>query len=114
MCTLLGASGNILMKLGGNSLAGYRLAEILGNPSLILMNFPLLGGYCLYGLSTVLLVLALRHGELSVLYPIISLTYVWVLILSALIFHETLNFSKVTGVMAIVTGVGILGRDSRR
>lgn len=102
------------MKMGGNGLAGYSIAELFSNPALVLKNLPLFSGYCLYGISTVLLVLALRKGELSVLYPIISLTYVWVLLLSAFIFHENLNFWKLAGVMTIVTGVGILGRDSRK
>lgn len=114
ICTLLGAAGNVLLKLGGNQLGSYGVTQILQRPSLILMNFPLMAGYALYGLSTVLLVLALRHGQLSVLYPVISLTYVWVLILSGLIFHETLNFWKIAGVMTVVTGVGVLGRDSRK
>ena len=38
----------------------------------------------MYGVSTVLLVLALRHGELSLLYPVFAMTYVWVTILSVL------------------------------
>ena len=45
-------------------------------------SVPLFCGYFLYGLGAVLFTLALRDGELSVLYPVISLTYVWVAILS--------------------------------
>src|SRR3712207_7394559 len=44
--------------------------------------FRSLFGYSLYAVSTMLLVLALRKGQLSLLYPIISLTYVWVTLLS--------------------------------
>ena len=54
-------------------------------------NLPLMGGYCLYGISTLLLVLALKDGELSLLYPVIALTYVWVTVLSFLIFHDDIN-----------------------
>ena len=51
-CTILGAAAQILMKSGANHLA---------TPGLIAMatNIPLMAGYTLYGLSTVLLVLAL-------------------------------------------------------
>jgi multidrug transporter EmrE-like cation transporter len=101
------------MKLGGSGLAGVSLGQLFTHPELWLRNWPLLGGYFLYGISTVLLVLALRKGELSILYPIISLTYVWVLALSALVFKEQLNFWKIGGVLAIVAGVGVLGRDGR-
>ena len=51
-------------------------------------NLPLLSGLVLYGLSTVLLVLALKDGELSLLYPVIALTYVWVTVLSLVILHD--------------------------
>ena len=43
-------------------------------------------GFVLYGMSTAILVLALRNQELSILYPVISLTYVWVAILSLIVF----------------------------
>jgi uncharacterized membrane protein len=59
------------------------------------------------------LVLALRRGQLSILYPIISLTYVWVALLSMLIFKETLNTYKAIGLAVVVAGVAVLGRDSR-
>ena len=87
----------------------------LSQPGLMgyLTNLPLLGGYCLYGLSTVLMVFALRDGELSILYPLVALTYVWVTILSVLFFHESLNVLKLCGIAIVVTGVAVLGRRSK-
>jgi multidrug transporter EmrE-like cation transporter len=73
-----------------------------------------MGGLSLYGLSTLLLVLALRDGELSMLYPVIALTYVWVTLLSFLIFHDRVNPFKLTGIAIIVIGVGVLGRGQRK
>jgi multidrug transporter EmrE-like cation transporter len=75
-----------------------------------LTSWPLFAGYCLYGLNTVLLVFALRDGELSILYPIIALTYVWVTILSVVLFHETMNFFKLAGVTIVVIGVAVMGK----
>ena len=69
---------------------------------------------CLYGINAVLFVLALRDGELSLLYPIIALTYVWVSLLSVYYFHESMNPLKVTGLVVIVAGVAILGRGGKR
>ena len=87
----------------------------LSHPTLttIIMNLPLITGYALYGLSTFLLVLALRDGELSLLYPVIALTYVWVTVLSYLLFHEHMNPYKVIGIGTIVAGVAVLGRGGR-
>ena len=106
-CTILGAIAQILMKFGANGLQSR-------NPIDILLNPPLFAGYCLYGLSTILLVLALRDGELSILYPVISLTFAWVTILSVIIFHDSVNVLKITGIVVIILGVGVLGRDSRQ
>jgi len=93
------------MKSGANNLAH---ASLLG----MVTNLPLMGGYALYGISTVLLVMALKDGELSLLYPVISLTYVWVTALSFLLFNETVNPFKLVGIAAVVCGVGVLGRGN--
>lgn len=105
-CTILGAAAQILMKTGANHMTH---AGIMG----MLTNMPLMGGYCLYGLSTLLLVLALKDGELSLLYPVIALTYVWVMVLSYLIFHDNFNLWKVLGVAFIVVGVTVLGKGGQ-
>jgi multidrug transporter EmrE-like cation transporter len=104
-CTVLGAAAQILMKFGANALT----PGIIG----IITNVPLMTGYCLYGISTVLLVLALRDGELSILYPVIALTYVWVTVLSVFVFHDTMNVWKVLGVTTIVCGVTLLGAGGK-
>ena len=92
------------MKNGGAQLHGF-------DPLRILTDWPLLAGYACYGLNTVLLMLALRDGELSKLYPVISLTFVWVTILSITLFHEQLNAWKVCGMVGIMAGVALLGRS---
>ena len=106
-CTVLGAAAQIFMKLGANHLA---------HPGLIGMatNLPLLSGLALYGLSTVLLVLALKDGELSLLYPVIALTYVWVTALSLVLLHDQPNPYKLAGITIIVIGVSVLGRGGKR
>lgn len=110
-CTILGAAAQILMKTGTASVEG---SGLLGFLTAIVSNMPLLAGYSLYGLSTVLLVLALRDGELSLLYPVISLTFVWVTILSAFVFQEAITVTKVLGISIIVAGVGVLGRANKK
>ncbi len=105
-CTVLGAAAQMLMKTG--------LSQ-LGHPGIMgyLTSLPLLAGYGLYGLNTLLMVFALRDGELSILYPIIALTYVWVTVLSVAFFHESLNTFKVVGVAVVVAGVAVIGRGQR-
>lgn len=83
-------------------------------PMALITNLPLIGGYSLYGLFTLLLVIALREGELSMLYPIISLGYVWVTGLSYFIFHDTLNLPKLIGIVSIMIGVAVLGQGAKK
>ena len=104
--TLLSASAQILMKIGMQHFSLDLVA--------ILTNLPLLAGYVLYGLFTLLMVLALREGELSLMYPIISLSYVWVTALSYFIFHDTLSPLKLVGIAGIMAGVAMLGRGDKQ
>lgn len=107
-CTVLGAAGQILIKLGANTLTHTT------SPLAMLTNLPVFSGYVLYGLMTVLFIFAIRDEELSILYPVISLTYVWVAGLSAMVFHESLGWLRIAGVATIMAGVGVLGRDGKK
>jgi len=107
--TLVNAGAQVLIKNGANG---------LGHPSLIATGIAILTtpqlfvGYSLYAFSMVLLVVALRHGELSAIYPVIALTFVWVTILSAYFFGDQMNALKLGGITLIVAGVAALGRGS--
>ena len=105
-CTILGAAAQILMKIG--------MGHFVPDPIAIVTNIPLMAGYVLYGINTLMLVLALREGELSMLYPIIALTYVWVTLLSYTILHEPPNTFKNIGIAVIVMGVAVLGRGGKK
>jgi multidrug transporter EmrE-like cation transporter len=104
--TVFGAAAQMLMKMA----LGH-----LSHPGLLayITSVPLLAGYFLYGMNTVLMIFALRDGELSILWPIIALTYVWVAILSALFFRESLNFFKLFGIALVVAGVAVMGKGSK-
>lgn len=107
LCTLFGVAAQYLIKTGANHLQSASVVDML-------QNAPLVAGYSLYGISTGFLILALRDGELSLLYPVISLTYVWVTLLSFLVFRESVNAFKIIGVSIICLGVALLGTGSKR
>jgi multidrug transporter EmrE-like cation transporter len=110
--TLVNAGAQVLIKNGANGLGSH--ASLVETFIAILTKPQLFFGYSLYAFSMVLLIVALRHGELSAVYPVIALTFVWVTILSALIFAEKLTVMKVGGIALIVAGVATLGRGSRK
>jgi drug/metabolite transporter (DMT)-like permease len=111
LCTLLNAAAQMLIKSGANSLP--QLSGFVPNALAMASNLYLVAGYSLYGLFTIVLVLALRDGELSLLYPVIALAYVWVAILSVIIFHERMNWLRALGILTIVFGVAVIGREQR-
>lgn len=113
-CTLIGAVSQILIKTGATVLAQQVAHPGLINAAMGMFTNPwLFSGYALYGVSAVFMVMALRDGELSLLYPVIALTYVWVSVLSFFIFHESLGGYKLVGIALIVSGVGVLGRKAK-
>ncbi len=109
--TVLGAAAQILIKSGAGALGTH---ASLVDTAMGMVTIPsLFFGYALYGLYTVVLILALRHGELSVLYPVIALTFVWVTIASVVVFHEQMNAAKLAGIVVIMAGVAVLGRSGK-
>ncbi len=105
-CTLLAAVAQVLIKMGANSLKGVSPFAMLTNP-------PLFIGYCVYGIFTFLFIFALRDGELSVLFPLISLSYIWVAMLSIWLFHDTITWPKLVGISVIIAGVAVLGKEGK-
>ncbi len=117
-CTFIGAVAQILMKLGTAQLGSHiTLTDVMRHPALfvgfclgIITNVKLFLGYCLLGAQTVLMAMALKGQELSKLYPIIALTYVWVILLSLVLLPaEHMNFFRTVGIVFIVGGVSVLG-----
>jgi drug/metabolite transporter (DMT)-like permease len=109
--TVLSAAAQILIKLGSGALPPH--ASFLQTAIGMITIPKLFFGYALYGIYTVVLTLALRHGELSVLYPVIALSFVWVTIASVVVFHEDMNAAKLAGIVIIMSGVAVLGRRDK-
>ena len=53
---------------------------------------------------------AMTKLELSFAYPFISLSFVLVIVFSALLFHETITTPKVLGMLLIIAGIIVIGR----
>ena len=108
-CTIIGAAAQVLIKKGASALGAN--PTMLQTALAMVLTPALFAGYSMYGVSTILLVLALRHGQLSLLYPVFAMTYVWVTILSVVVFHESMNPYKLAGIVTIVAGIAVLGRE---
>ena len=78
----------------------------------IFSNYYLFLGVIFYGIGTVLFIPALKGGDLSILYPLIALTYIWVSFLSIKMLGEKMNRFKWIGILLIIIGVTFIGLGS--
>jgi multidrug transporter EmrE-like cation transporter len=102
--SFIGSFGAVFLKMG----AGRLHREL----SSLLLNWRLAAGVLLYLLSFVFYFLGLREGELSVLYPMVALGYIWTMLWSRLFFGEPFSRRKVGGIALILVGVVLLKAGS--
>ena len=98
---LLGSFGPIMLKKASSNIS-FKIKNII-------TNYYLIFGFIFYGIGTVLFIPALKGGELSVLYPLVATTYVWVSIWSIKILKEKMNAYKWLGIAIIIIGVIFIG-----
>ncbi|HYL95148.1 MAG TPA: EamA family transporter [Terriglobales bacterium] len=70
-------------------------------------------GVALFLLSSVFYVLGIRHGSLTVLFPMVSLSYIWGVVWARIFFHEPFNRSKLVGLVLLSIGVIFIGLGNR-
>ena len=99
--SLIGSFGAVELKAGTQHL-GKGIASILTNWRIGL-------GIALYVLSSAFFVFGLKRGELSVLYPLVSLSYVWTMFWSRAFFGEAITRNKIYALALILAGVMLLG-----
>lgn len=98
LCTLLTSTAQIIYKIGVKPFNIY----------LILL------GIVIYLITAAILITALKGGELSVLYPIIATSYVWVSLFSPMFFpSDIMNPLKWVGVICIIIGISFIGFGSK-
>jgi len=99
VASVIGSLAAVLLKYGADRLRKpyVRAAGWLG------------GGILLFCVSSVFYIWGLKDGSLTVLYPMVSLGYVWTLLWSRLFFGEPFNRHKVIGLALVLLGVFCIG-----
>ena len=100
--SVVGSFGAVFLKLGAVRLTGL----------MSLLNWRLALGVGLYLGSSVFYGLGIRHGQLSVLFPMVAAGYIWTLVWARLFFHERFNRSKLVGLSLVLAGVLLVGMGS--
>ena len=102
--SLIGSIGMVFLK---------KASAHLHQGFLHIISVNAAAGVTLFLISSLFYLKAISHGQLSVLYPMVSLSYVWVTALSYFVFHDNLNPYKFAGVALIITGVAVIGRGAK-
>ncbi len=102
IATLIGSLGSIFLKLGAEH---FHIRFTLKNLVILIKNWRLVLGIILYALSTIPFVYLLRSVELSVLYPLTALGYIFVIFFSRMILKEDITSYKILGIICIIIGV---------
>lgn len=105
LTTIFTSMAQIFYKLGANKLK-FNLISLI-------TNLPLITGMALYVLGAIIMIIAFKGGEVSVLYPIIATSYIWVSLLSLYFFKESLNLFKIIGVFTIIAGIIFISLGSK-
>ncbi|HUV05665.1 MAG TPA: EamA family transporter [Armatimonadota bacterium] len=110
---VLGSIGQVSLRYGASLLGDLRAGQ--GIAASVLCAFKgiftlyIFLGFSLYAISSVLWVLVLNQVSLSFAYPMISLSYVLVVLLSAVILGERVPLVSVGGLVLICVGVSLIG-----
>jgi len=102
---VIGSLGAVGLKAGASHLQF--------NVRALLTNWKLGLGLGLYLISTVFYVKGISRGEISVLFPLVSLGYVWTAIWSKVFFGESMTRAKYAGLVLILIGCVLLGLGKR-
>jgi len=102
--TVIGAFGAVYLKKGS--------AHLSRDFRDLSKNIELFFGVFMYGLSAVFYVAGVRGGELSVIYPLVATSYIWVSLLSVRMLGEKMNKYKWAGILLILLGVSVIGFGS--
>jgi len=108
----LNTIANMLLKTGANKIGTmpHDFGGIFPFSVKLVTNWFLLGGLFFFGLGFVAWIFVLNKVQLSAAAPLMSMGYVFILILSFLLFKEPITVTKIIGVIVILLGVIIITR----
>jgi drug/metabolite transporter (DMT)-like permease len=95
--SFVGSFGAVFLKMGAERMGGGILK--------LATNYWLIVGIVMYLVSSVFYMMGLAQGQLTVLYPMVSLGYVWALVWARIFFKESFTMAKVGGLALIILGV---------
>lgn len=101
IASLIGSVGTVLIKQSYDNFAVTSL-------KVFRKNYRFLLGLAIYIGASLITIIALKFGPVSLLYPIAATSYVWVTLFSKIILDEKINKYKTFGISLILLAVLVL------
>jgi len=112
ICVLFGVCGQMLLKQGMASTGDVvdEVGEVIPRLLRAATSPVVITGFLCYALSAALWLIVLTRAELSWAYPLLSMGYVIVVVLSRVLFHEAVTPMRFLGTLVICAGVWLISR----
>jgi len=111
----LNAAAQLLLKVATRPLSHFStfgVQTLMDSIFILARNVPFWVGMVCYGTSLCVWLAALSKAPVSIAYPMLSLGYIAVAVVSYLWLGETLSTAKVCGIALICTGVVMVSRST--
>ena len=111
----LNAAAQLLLKVAARPLAHFSdfdMQTLHHSVVSLVTSLPFWAGMLCYGTSVCVWLAALSKAPVSTAYPMLSLGYIVVAVVSVLWLGETLSPAKVLGIALICAGVVLVSRSS--
>ena len=73
-----------------------------------------IAGYALYGIGAILMIIAFKFGDLSILHPMLSVGFILAIVWGRIILEEPITLQKLAGITTIIVGIIFLGLGSKK
>lgn len=97
---LFSAIGQIFFKYGSSN--------VNSNPGSWILNHYLIIGLLIHGIGFIFMISAFKQANLSILYPILATSYIWVALFSVQIFSESFTKFQWVGIFLIIFGIAFI------
>jgi len=106
VAALFASAGQIFYKFAAN-----KTVDVM---SFILNPFLYMGLFA-YGIGLIFMLKALRKGELTVIYPVMATSFIWIGIASPIFFAtDSMNLQKWIGIFIIIAGITSVARGRKK
>jgi len=107
----LTAAGQVLLKRSANELGSHDLKKVNAHLKFLSEVFSKPGlwiGFVLMTLGLVIWLIALAEGDLSFVFPLSSLQFIFVLFLAHFMLGEKIDRMKLAGTLLVVLGIVLI------